>query len=688
MLTAGQRSGNGLSLPQLYLILDYETRSECELKKTSSYEYARHKSTQILCVAWKLGTLEQLRTAPTQCWSPALPSSYGELKRALLDPRVILVAHNAAFEKVITEFVLSRLIHDDGIKNIDPSRWICTMAMASALAFPRKLEAVCAALKLDVQKDMEGHKLMMKMSKPRPVWKKWVESGKPWRPKGPPKQWYQTVSELKRLMAYCVTDIDAEVELFLTIPRLSSDERKVWLLDQKINRRGFSCDRPLVKKILRLVKEELALCEKRAAVISGGSVERVSKRDEVLRWLKSQDIILFNLQKKTVEDTLASGLVTGKAAEMLRLRLAASKSSTAKFDAFLRRSVSDGRIRQSLVYCGASTGRFGGAGVQPHNLPTQMPANPEFVCQVLMDPTTDLEMVRFLFGDPLALFSSLLRSMIIASPGKKLFGGDFNAIEVRVLFWLAGHLDGLEAFRTGRDLYKEIATKIYKKILKEITKAERDVGKRAVLGCGFGMGPPKFFETCKQYGQEIDEDLAATAVRAYRETHAPVPKLWKNLERAAIAAVRHPGKTFSTNKTKWTLQGKYLYCELPSGRKLTYYGPQIRMVMTPWGEKRPALFHWDIHPKTKKWVFAGTYGGKLTENVVQAVARDLMVASMFRAEAAGYDLLFTVHDELLAEKEAREASVRAFEKLMAQTPSWGKDIPIAVEGWSGERFRK
>lgn len=674
-------------MPQRYLIFDYETRSEADIKLTGHHEYARHPSTKILCVAWRIGTKKELKSAPTRVWSPAIPSPYGELKRALLDPSIMLVAHNVGFERAITKYVLSKIISDPGIKEIPTDRWICTMSMACALALPAKLEKACAALSLSVQKDMEGHRLMLKMSKPRKP-----KRGNKKTPGEDPNKvyWHQKKSDLERLMQYCATDIGAEVELFLTIPPLSTPERETWLLDQKINDRGFLADRFLVTKILGMIPNETARFEKLTEDLTDGEVQSTNQCAALLRWLKNAGVFLPNLQKETVSAALASGLVSDRARDLLEVRSNSSKTSTAKYEAFEMRSRIDGRVRDNIAYHAASTGRFGGRGVQPHNFPAKGTLqNPEAIIEILKDPFTDLELIRLLYGNPLLVFSSCLRSMIQASFGKELLGGDFNAIEVRVLFWIARHIDGLNAFsEEGREIYIEQAMDLYRKPFDKISKPERGVGKAVVLGAGFGMGPPKFVDTCKKEGREITLEFAKLAISSYREKHAPVTQVWKNLERAAIAAVQNPLKKYTVNRVSWFMGGKFLYCELPNGRRLAYYGPEIKIKETPWGEPRATLYHWDIHPKTKKWVFTHTYGGKLTENVVQAIARDVMVDSMKRAEKRGMELLLTVHDELLTENKIGVVSVKEFEDMMSETETWAEGLPIKVEGWTGPRFRK
>lgn len=668
-------------MSQVYCVIDYETRSEADLKKVGAYEYARHSSTSILCIAWKIGTRETLRETPTQWWSPALPwYPLSNLLTAFARPSVTLVAHNAFFEQVITRFVLGRYLEGrdpnfvkGSIPDLPPERWICTASQARALALPGKLADACAALKLPVQKDMEGRRLMLKLSKPR----KATKNNK--------SQWHCKTSDLKRLIEYCRTDVAAETELFLATPELIPSERELWLLDQKINWRGFHVDRPLVNKIRGMIVEEQDRFLADTKAITKGTVNSPDQRNALLEWLRKGDVLLPDLRAKTVADALSTGLAKGKPLRMLQIRADATKTSTAKYEALEARSRSDSRVRDSLVYHAASTGRFAGAGVQPQNLPKGTIGNTDKAAAILLDPATDLDTVRMLYGNPLDVFSSVLRACITATPGRKLFGGDFAGIEVRVLFWIANHLDGLNAFRDGRDLYRELAATIYNKPLDKVTAAERNkLGKPAILGCGFGMGWKKFAATCEVQGNPIEDDLAKAAVGAYRAKHAPVVRVWSNLERAAIAATLNPGKRYSINMTTWYAEGKFLFCKLPSGRRLAYREPQVRSKLTPWGEKKPSLHHMDR--VAHQWALNHTYGGKLTENVVQAIARDLMTDATKRAEKKEYEILITAHDELLTDRATGSAS--EFEKLMSIAPPWAGGLPIKVEAWTGERYRK
>jgi len=293
------------------------------------------------------------------------------------------------------------------------------------------------------------------------------------------------------------------------------------------------------------------------------------------------------------------------------------------------------------------------------------------------------------YGDSMAALSSVLRSCIISSEGKELFVADYNAIEARMAFWLADHTKGIEAFALGHDLYKEMAAKIYRKKIEDVTEAERQLGKTAILGCQYGMGPTKFHLTCNNAGIVIDEKLADLAVKIYRDVHSPIVQVWNDTERAAIAAVKSIGlKSYSAGKVKWFMEGEFLYAELPSKRRIAYYKPVIKFVATPWGEKRAALHHMAVDPLTKSWWEVKANRGLLFENCTQAISRDIMMYASLEIEKAGYKILLSVHDELISEKEIGRGSLQEYIDLLCKLPAWAKGLPLKASGWVGTRYKK
>lgn len=306
---------------------------------------------------------------------------------------------------------------------------------------------------------------------------------------------------------------------------------------------------------------------------------------------------------------------------------------------------------------------------------------------------------------------------------------DFSAIEARITAWLAGEEKTLDAFRAydagnGPDLYKVAASLIFNVQIEEVTDAQRQVGKCAILACGFGGGVGAFAKMAKTYGLDIGEAFdpvwsaatptnkdktakawevrgkqsgmakkkwfAAEAIKlAWRDSSPKTVELWKVIEDAAIEAALHPGRVVNAGKyLKYRRSGSWLFCQLPSKRVITYPYPRVEWALTPWGSERPKLIYKGVDSFSKKWCDQDFYGGLGTENAVQGTARDIMVEAMFRVEKAGYRIILTIHDEILSCNRVNEGSLKEFERLAAIPPPWAFDLPIAVEGWEGKRYQK
>jgi DNA polymerase len=290
-------------------------------------------------------------------------------------------------------------------------------------------------------------------------------------------------------------------------------------------------------------------------------------------------------------------------------------------------------------------------------------------------------------GSVMDALANALRGAIIAAPGKQLFVADYASIEARVLLWIAGDEDGLDIFRSGRDIYCEMASEIYGRPITKADGAERQVGKAAILGLGYQMGWNKFQATAEKAGSILDDTMCQLVVDTYRRKFHRVKALWYEQEAAALRAVKSPGKQVWAGLIRWKVVGRFLYCILPSGRRLAYPDPELREKLTPWGEMKPQLTYRGINQLNHKWERQASYGGMLVENIVQAVSRDLMADAMQRIERTGiYEVVLTVHDEIIAESEGGEKA--QFEALMAECPAWAAGCPVAVEGFVGTRYKK
>jgi len=380
--------------------------------------------------------------------------------------------------------------------------------------------------------------------------------------------------------------------------------------------------------------------------------------------------------------------------ELLECRLYISKTSTSKLVTMLRCAGGDARLRGMFNYHRASTGRWAGRKVQPHNFPKTKIDNPEPIFEVL--GTKDVGFINAMYGDPIKLCSTMIRSLVKAPEGKILIGADWNAIEPRVLFWASGHTEGLRLFREGKDPYIVQAAATLNLPEAEITSDQRDFGKTIILGCGYGMGKARFYDTCQDWGTPVSRGVADRAVDMYRSMNYPVEDFWKRCEKCAKSAVSNKTTVKQSDVVSWEyVEHKgypYLRCHLPSGRYISYYKPSIELRDSPYG-MRPTLVYWgekQPKPGEARWRELSTYGGKLVENIVQAISRDLLAECMLSLREFGLDVVLHIHDEVVVEAPADqlETAKALFSKAMGQELEWTKGIPLKFKVWVGSRWKK
>ena len=376
----------------------------------------------------------------------------------------------------------------------------------------------------------------------------------------------------------------------------------------------------------------------------------------------------------------------------------------------------DNRVHGGLLYHGAQTGRWSGAGVQPHNFPKGEIVDMSEAWRVIK--IQDPERIKALpkgkkkklpYNSVMTVLSHALRGVIVPSPGKQIYVADYAAIEARVLLWLADDTDALAVFeraktcpcrKDGReacnrcDTYCDMASDIYVyDTNKRDNPKERSIGKIAVLGLGYQMGASKFVDTCALGGVEVSEEFAQKIVDAYRAKFWRVKQMWADQNEAAIRAVHSKGRV-QCGRVTWIYEKTpcgvpFLYCELPSGRRIAYPEPQLKLRTTPWGSTQRVLTFMGVDTFSHQWKRQSTYGGSLVENITQAVSRDILAAAMLRIEAHPvYELVLSVHDETVCEAETGAGSLHEFEQLMNELPDWAAGCPIASESWAGNRYRK
>ena len=631
--------------------IDFETRSAVDLRKTGVYKYAADPSTDIWCMAYKAPWSDDVLV-----WQP------GDEVDAYLEDWIraggLLSAWNANFERTIWNNIMTgRYQWPDTRIN----QWRCTMAQASAMGLPRALGQAAAVLGVEEQKDKTGAALMLRMARPRKVNADGTVT------------WWNTKDKVEALVAYCRQDVRTELSVAEVLNAMPDSERRLYQLDQRINDRGVALDVDLVHRVKALAGNASIEIDAEIQRLTKGQVKAATNGMDLVAWLNSHGIATKSVDKQTVARLLTSEQIHPVIREVLTLRQNGAKSSTAKYDAMLHAVNEDGRMRGLLVYHGAATGRWSGKLVQPQNFPRPQKKQDE-LDEIIAKLKVDGDVSEHGAGTVLA--SDLLRSMLIAEDGNRLMFADYSAIEARVLAWVAGQHDLVETFRNGGDVYKEMASAIYNVDVENVTDGQRQVGKMAILGCGYGMGGKRFAEQCATMGIKVDEDEAKRIVSVYREKNNRIAQYWRDIEQEFVEMVKGAGRVGTVG------------LPLPSGRSLTYHNPRIIQRETPWGAMRDTAQVDTLNSVTRQWVSQIIWGGLLTENVVQATARDIMATAMMALEVKGYNVILSVHDEIISEVPDNFGSLDEMIDIMTRVPAWAKGCPINAEGKEGKRYRK
>lgn len=668
---------------------DLETRSTVDLRKTGVYPYAKHPTTQAIVARFRFDDEPHIE------WMLGDPLP-DEIVEAAADPGVLWVAHNSGFERTMWRFCLEPR---QGWPACPPlERWHCTMAQARACALPGNLEEALQATGANIQKDMAGHRLMLQMCKPRGF----NADGTPY--------WWEDADRMRRLSDYCGTDVDGSRAIFLRVPKMSDSEREVWLATEEMNEAGVRFDLSFCRTALRVADEARDRLNAEMAEVTQRRVPAATNVAALKRWLMDQGIDLTpppdpfddpaddveeddeedalpELRRKDVERLLLDERVQGAARRALEIRLEAGKTSTKKLNAILQRADERGYVRGLIAYHGTSTGRdsASGGGVQIQNFPRETLDDWDGARAVMEHGADALEV---LYGPTLDVISKMLRGAIIPDDGCDLISVDYAAVELRGVAWLAGQDDLVRALRDNAKIYERTAARIYGVPVESIGKDSRErwIGKQVVLGSGYQMGYQKFWRMCLGYGVRVDVELAERAIATYREMYPQIVALWYELNDAMIEAVRNPGRvvTAANGRLKFLLEGMWLRMRLPSGRALRYAKPQIE-IDERFG--REGVTYWGVNSKTKRWSKQRTFGGRITENAVQAVCRDLLMEGAKRLRAhGGYRLFTRVHDESVMHIVRGVGTVEEARDLLCVVPDWAKGFPLGGEGWRGTRY--
>ena len=641
------------------LAIDIETFSDVDLPKCGVYAYSDSPRFEILLFAYAFDD------EPTQVVDLARGEQLPDrVLAALEDEAVTKTAFNAAFERTCISRYLGR--------QLSPASWQCTAVQSAMLALPLTLDGVGEVLNIKRKKLKEGVSLLRYFSMPCKPTK--ANGGRTRnRPQDAPELW-------ERFKAYCIRDVDAEREIRQKMHNypIPDSEMELYRLDQEINDRGIMVDQRLAAQAVRCDAEFKARATTQAQQLTG--LSNPNSLAQVKGWLAERGVEVDSLDKKAIKGLLPQA--TGEVRQMLELRLLLGKTSVKKYEAIQRSVCSDGRVHGLLQFYGANrTGRWAGRLVQVQNLPQNH--IPDLALARSLVKRGEFDQVEMLYDSTPGVLSELIRTAFVPKPGCRFIVADFAAIEARVLAWFSGEQWRLDTFQQGGDIYCASASKMFHvPVEKHGQNAHlRQKGKIAELALGYG-GSVGALTSMGALDMGLAEEELQPLVDQWRGANPHIVKFWWDVDAATVKAFRAKTEV-RLGSLCFSCRSGMLFITLPSGRRLSYVKP--RMLPNRFG--RESLTYEGVG-ENKKWSRIETYGPKLTENIVQATARDLLALAMLRLRNAGFEIVMHIHDEAVVEVPDGISSVDEICRIMSVAPAWAAGLPLRADGYECEFYRK
>lgn len=645
--------------------IDIETYSSNDLVNCGVYKYVEAPDFTILLFAYAIDG------GPVKCVDLASGETLpNEVFAALTDREVIKTAFNAAFERICIS------VYFFGGKLLDPAQWRCTMVLAARMGLPLSLQQCGEVLRLSEGKMKEGGPLIRYFSVPAP------KTGKRHLPDDAPDKW-------ATFKAYNIRDVEVEQAILKKVRRLkpAAFDEELYVADQEINDRGVMIDRVLVDAAARFDEEYKAELLKEAQALTG--MENPNSPVQIKEWLhKVTGFSVQSLNKKNLDDLDKQLIYWPKAQKVLGIRREMGKTSNKKYVAMQKCVCADGRIHGLLQFCGAArTGRWAGRLVQVQNLPQNHLESLDYARNLVRNG--DLEEFEMNYDNVTFVLSELIRTAFIASPGHTFHVCDFSAIECRVIAWLAGEQWVLDVFRKGGDIYCAAASQMFgKPVEKHGRNAElRQKGKIATLALGYGGGVSAL-EAMGGDKLGLSESEEKQIVALWRKSNPRIVKMWAVIEKAAMTAIK-TGQNVTVYRNivigkRWGM----LTITLPSGRTICYPRAEVGIEYNDgWRGDHEIIEYEGLNQTTKKWGKVRTYGGKLTENIVQAIARDILGIVILRARAKSLNVVFHIHDEIVVEATP-DQTLEDVEELFSAPIDWCKDLPLKGAGYTTPYYLK
>lgn len=651
--------------------IDIETYSSVDLTEAGVYAYCDAPDFEILLIGYKFDDDTDVTVIDTVGMDPDdIELLYPEFVKVLLSPDVIKTAFNANFERTCLGKYFGYM---------PPEQWRCTAVHAAMLGLPRSLEDVGNALGLpeDKQKNKIGKSLIDYFCKPCKPTKS--NSG---RTRNLPQH---DMEKWELFKEYNKQDVIAEQAILekLKIYPVPDREWDLWCFDQRMNDRGICLDMDFVEGIVQHDEKVQAELVEEAKKLT--SLSNPNSPVQLKEWLSNQLGYEINSLTKDSVKKLIYECKDSKAKRVLEIRQAMSKTSTAKYKAMQKAVCKDRRLRGILQFYGANrTGRWAGRIVQVHNLPQNKIPDIELARELVAEK--DFDTVELLFGEAPFVFSQLVRTAFIPSPGCRFIVSDFSAIEARVISWLADEEWRLEVFRTHGKIYEASASQMFNVPIDQIKKGSplRQKGKVAELALGY-QGSVGALIAMGALDMGIPQDELPLLVSQWRDANRKIVKLWYTVEAAAKTAIQEHRTVKIKHGIEFSYINKILFIKLPSGRKLAYYDARIE----PNSKGTEQITYAGVEQENKRWGRLETYGGKLVENIVQATARDCLAEAMLRVDREGYNIVMHVHDEMIVDVpiEDKEAPEK-ITKIMSQEIDWAPGLPLRGDTYETPFYRK
>lgn len=646
--------------------IDIETYSSHDIG-LGVYKYSEAPDFQVLLFAYKI---DDEPTKLIDCTTEDIPQ---DIIEALQDTTVIKTAFNAQFERVCLNKWL----------NIESVNWHCTMIKAWNLGIYGGLARVSKAIGIDEDsgKMKEGKNLIRKFSVPRKPTKNNLSTRN--YPEDLPEDW-------EKFKEYCIRDVDVEdwIQQKLSRFELPEEEQKLYELDQKINDRGVRIDLDMVDSAISIIEDQTYKYTQRFSEITG--IDSPNKLGLLKEWLgKRSGETIDAITKESKEYLLDLFKDDKEALTALDCRFNTGKASVAKYDKMKAVTCADGRSRGNIQFYGASrTGRFAGRLIQVHNLPQNHVADINSARRYVK--YGNFELLEMMYDDPADILKQCIRPCIIPDKGSTFAVADFSAIEARVIAWLAGEDWVVDVFKSHGKIYEATAARMLNVPFESIKKGspERQKGKVATLALGYqgSVGALKAMGALKM---GIAEEELQPIVDLWRKSNSKIVNLWYNIQNAASDVIREGGTISIGKGVTFHVESGFLRIKLPSGRYLSYPKPSIRAHQR-FENATEITFKEVTHTGANPWKTSGTYGGKLTENIVQAIARDCLAYSMIALDKAGFDIVMHVHDEVVAEVSEKDSDseMERMTEIMGSPIPWAEGLPLRADGYTCDFYIK